>query len=61
MRQMTFQEENGYTVCYIDGKEVSRAKKSNIGGKEYTAGEGIAISDEGVISLDIADGDEEEF
>ena len=28
MPNMTFQEEDGYIVCYIDGKEVSRSKKA---------------------------------
>ena len=31
MNQMTFKEEDGYIVCYINGKEVSRAKKSSAG------------------------------
>lgn len=31
MNQMTFKEENGYIVCYINGKEVSRAKKASAG------------------------------
>lgn len=31
MNQMTFKEEDGYIVCYINGKEVSRAKKASAG------------------------------
>lgn len=59
--KMTFEVENGLTKAKIDGIYMGGGKAASMGGKEYTAGEGIAISDEGVISLDIADGDEEGF
>ena len=58
---MTFEVENGLTKAKIDGVYMGGGKAASMGGQTYTAGEGIAISEDNVISLDIAVADEEGF